>query len=98
MKYLDKEEKGIIQNAERVLKETYKDIQSGNFVEDAERKRQLQRAAERYFEKKSQNINLRITPGDLAGIKEIAAEKGMPYQTLISSVLHQYIRRERGTG
>ena len=97
MKYFDKDEKKIIQNAKKSLRRALKD---GSLVEDLELKKKLQQAATQYLEKekKSQNINLRITPGDLAGIKEIAAEKGMPYQTLISSVLHQYIRRERGTG
>ena len=95
MKYFDKEEKKIIQNAKKSLRRALKD---GSLVEDVELKKKLQQAATQYLEKKSQNINLRITPGDLAGIKEIAAEKGMPYQTLITSVLHQYIRRERGTG
>ena len=97
MKYFDKEEKKIIQNAKKSLRRALKD---GSLIEDLELKKKLQQAATQCLEKekKSQNINLRITPGDLAGIKEIAAEKGMPYQTLISSVLHQYIRRERGTG
>lgn len=50
MKYLDKEEKGIIQNAERVLKEKYKDIQNGNFAPETERKRQLQQVKKIFLE------------------------------------------------
>lgn len=39
---------------------------------------------------KPRNINIRISDRDLQRIKAIAAEKGLPYQTLISSLLHQY--------
>lgn len=39
---------------------------------------------------KTKNINLRISQGDLWKIKAIAAEKGIPYQTLMASLIHQY--------
>ena len=39
---------------------------------------------------KVKNINIRISRRDLQKIKAKAIEKGMPYQTLVSSVLHQY--------
>ena len=40
---------------------------------------------------KTKNINIRLTEKDLLKIKAKSAEKGLPYQTLISSVLHQYL-------
>lgn len=39
---------------------------------------------------KTKNINIRISQGDLYTIKSKAAEQGIPYQTLISSLIHQY--------
>ena len=39
---------------------------------------------------KTRNINIRLSQRDLQKIKALAAEKGLPYQTLISSLLHQY--------
>ncbi|MHB1275643.1 MAG: CopG family antitoxin, partial [Candidatus Humimicrobiaceae bacterium] len=36
-------------------------------------------------------ITLRLNNNDLEQIKSIAANEGIPYQTLISSVLHKYI-------
>lgn len=39
---------------------------------------------------KTKNINIRISQGDLQSIKSLAAEQGIPYQTLISSLIHQY--------
>jgi predicted DNA binding CopG/RHH family protein len=41
--------------------------------------------------RKTRNINIRINELDLANLKKNAAEEGMPYQTLISSVLHRYL-------
>ena len=40
--------------------------------------------------RKSERINIRIPSADLDRIKQIAAYEGLPYQTLISSVLHKY--------
>jgi len=41
--------------------------------------------------RKTKNINIRITEGDLARLKKRAEEEGVPYQTLVSSVLHRYV-------
>jgi predicted DNA binding CopG/RHH family protein len=41
--------------------------------------------------RKTKNINIRISEDDLIRLKRKAEEDGMPYQTLISSVLHKYI-------
>ncbi|MCD8482045.1 MAG: hypothetical protein LR015_04840 [Verrucomicrobia bacterium] len=40
---------------------------------------------------KDMRINIRISSRDLISLKRKANRVGMPYQTLISSVLHQYI-------
>ena len=39
---------------------------------------------------KTRNINIRLSNKALQKIKALAAEKGLPYQTFISSLLHQY--------
>ena len=59
--------------------------------------RRAEDAAHRYrgyarstFEK-DRRINIRISSRDLEGIKTRAIEEGIPYQTLISSVLHKYV-------
>lgn len=38
---------------------------------------------------KTKNINIRISEADLLRIKAQALKKGLPYQTLISSIIHQ---------
>ena len=40
--------------------------------------------------KKNKNINIRISENDLESIKLRAAREGMPYQTLIGSIIHKY--------
>lgn len=41
--------------------------------------------------KKDKRINIRISERDLINLKAKALEEGIPYQTLISSVLHKYL-------
>lgn len=44
---------------------------------------------------KNRNINIRLSARDLAKLRVKAIEKGMPYQTLATSVLHQYVDSDR---
>ena len=41
--------------------------------------------------KKDKVINIRISSIDLQALQTRAVEEGLPYQTLISSVLHKYV-------
>ena len=41
--------------------------------------------------KKDSRINIRLSSRDLEALKINAVELGLPYQTLVSSVLHQYV-------
>jgi len=40
---------------------------------------------------KDQRMNIRITKNDLDGIKLKALEEGIPYQTLVASIIHKYV-------
>ena len=40
--------------------------------------------------KKTESISLRLPKEDLAAIKMKAADEGLPYQTLIGSLVHKY--------
>lgn len=62
-------------------------VRSGNFQE---RKRTLRMVAENTF-RKDARINIRLSSQDLDGLKIKAIEEGIPYQTLISSILHKYV-------
>lgn len=54
---------------------------------------QLQQAA-RATGNKDQRINIRLSSADLQALRVRALQLGMPYQTLISSVLHRYVSGE----
>ena len=87
MKYfeLDKDEKNIL-----------KSVESGAWksVKGVRRELNRYRLTARTTLGKSRNINIRLSEGDLQRVKAIAASKGLPYQTLISSVVHQYSTKQ----
>ena len=85
MKYfeLTKEEKRILE-----------DFESGDFksVMNGKRKNLLEKVARNTLNK-TKNINIRLSEKVLAGLKTKAAEEGIPYQTLASSVLHRFVSK-----
>jgi len=40
---------------------------------------------------KNRRVNIRISSRDLEGLQARAAEEGVPYQTLMASVLHKFV-------
>ena len=67
-------------------------FEAGEFesVLTEERKADLAKAAEATF-KKDKRINIRISARDLAALQRRALQEGLPYQTLVASVLHKYV-------
>lgn len=49
------------------------------------------KAAARATGLKDRRVNIRLSSSDLTDIQVKALEEGIPYQTLISSVLHKYV-------
>lgn len=49
------------------------------------------KAAARATAIKDRRVNIRLSSGDLSDIQVRALEEGIPYQTLIASVLHKYV-------
>jgi predicted DNA binding CopG/RHH family protein len=58
-----------------------------NFKEQAAQYRAYARATFR----KDRRVNIRISEKDLLDLQKRALREGIPYQTLISSVLHKYV-------
>jgi predicted DNA binding CopG/RHH family protein len=69
-----------------------KDFEEGEFESVLSQKRieELQAIAAETF-KKDRRINIRLSSRDLEGLQRRALEEGMPYQTLVSSILHKYV-------
>jgi predicted DNA binding CopG/RHH family protein len=84
MKY-DIEEKDILDAYE-----------SGRLKVSAASKKEIERikkAAKNTF-KKDKRITIRLYDHDYKGIQKKAMEMGIPYQTLISGIVHRYIEGE----
>ncbi|MCF6271191.1 MAG: hypothetical protein L3J41_15880 [Melioribacteraceae bacterium] len=81
MKYLDKEEKELIESFEK-----------GEWisVDNLEKEIEDAKAIAKNSIKKNKRINIRLTEQDYNNIKVQAMEEGLPYQTLISSIIHKY--------
>lgn len=72
--------------------EILKSFEKGEF-QSAVSKIELEKfkAAARATAIKDQRVNIRLSLGDLKDIQVRALEEGIPYQTLIASVLHKYV-------
>jgi predicted DNA binding CopG/RHH family protein len=55
--------------------------------------KQLKTAAENTF-KKDRRINIRLSDHDMVGIQRVAASRGVPYQSFISGLIHQFVEGE----
>lgn len=79
-----------IDNEERELLES---LESGNWkpIKDLDKEKEKAVSAARNTLKKDKRINLRLTQKDYHQIQVKAIEEGIPYQTLISSLIHKYL-------
>jgi predicted DNA binding CopG/RHH family protein len=81
--FLDAEERAIILADKR-----------GEFVPAKNQKQaiaEVQAIARRTLARKAARINIRLAPADLDLLKARAKVEGLPYQTLIASILHKYV-------
>jgi len=83
MKYkLDSEEKEILD-----------DYENNEYIEISDMEKEIEKHTE-YAKAtflKNKRINIRISQRDLEYIQRRALEEGLPYQTLIASLIHRYI-------
>ena len=79
---LDKEEQDLLDSFEH-----------GEWSPVADRKREIARHVgyAKNTLAKDRRVNIRISSKDLEELQAIAVEDGMPYQTLMASVLHRFV-------
>ena len=82
MNKLDRQERGLLASVERG---EWKSV-----VGLARERTRYQEYAKATL-KKDRRVNIRISAKDLEAIQHRALEEGLPYQTLISSLLHKYV-------
>ncbi|OGT46059.1 MAG: hypothetical protein A3E82_08040 [Gammaproteobacteria bacterium RIFCSPHIGHO2_12_FULL_38_11] len=74
-------------------KEILEEFEKGNFVSvsDLDEKMQIAKQAAKNYIKRDNRVNIRISAADLNMVRKIAVEEGLPYQTLLSSIIHKFI-------
>jgi len=80
--YLDNEEKKLMKSLEKDGWKPAGNIEGWKTI--------LSKAATNTLTK-DQRMNIRITKNDLDSIKLKAVEEGLPYQTLVASIIHKYV-------
>ncbi|MFZ2807567.1 MAG: antitoxin [Desulfosalsimonadaceae bacterium] len=79
---IDEEEKDLMASIEQ---------EEWNPVKNMKQEKEKAITAARNTLKKDKRINLRLSQKDYHQIQVKAIEEGIPYQTLISSVIHKYL-------
>jgi len=83
-KPLDEKERDLMESIEK---------DEWTHLEGPEKKKEIEKlqvAAKNTFTK-SERMNIRISPKDLRDLKIRALQEGIPYQTLVSSIIHKYL-------
>ena len=79
---IDEEERDLMESIEK---------DEWRSVKHIKKEKEKAIAAARNTLKKDKRINLRLTQKDYHQIQVKAIEEGIPYQTLISSIIHKYL-------
>ena len=82
------------------MKKARKSVEEREFEENIDKLRPISGKEREKIEaiidgaRKNRSISLRISSYDLGRLKEKASTQGIPYQTLINSILHKYVTNE----
>jgi len=82
-KYIDKEEKELI--------ESFSSLDKNSLKKPSDKLNRSFKKAARDYLKHEAKMNIRIDPHELKLIKEYAAHEGLKYQSFVKSVVHKYI-------
>jgi predicted DNA binding CopG/RHH family protein len=80
--HLDEEEQSLLDSVDRGEWRTVKNLKG---------ERLKLRDAARNTLRKDARINIRLSSKDLGDVQTLAAREGIPYQTLVSSIIHKYV-------
>jgi len=79
-----------LSNEEREILEAFDNGELKRSAAAEDTKKQHQAYAQAIL-KKDARINIRLPSKDLRGLQKKALAEGIPYQTLIASILHKYV-------
>jgi len=80
----------LLDNEEKELLESY-DRDEWSPVKNQKKEIKRLREYARNTLLKDKRINIRMSSKDLDQVQVLAAQEGVPYQTLISSIIHKYV-------
>ena len=83
-KYLDDEEKAFIESFERADTPLTRALTE-------KRRREIEAMARTAMTDECARISLRVSKRDLVRLKSRALQEGLPYQALISALIHRYV-------
>lgn len=81
---LDEEEADLIESLESLTEKPE------NLL-TPQRRKEIEAIARATMNDEREKISLRISRSDLARLKSRAMQEGIPYQTLINSLIHKYV-------
>lgn len=67
--------------------------ESGNYQSLPDQSKLIKKYASyaRSASKKDKRINIRLAGNDLEHLQKMAVQEGLPYQTLVASLIHKYV-------
>ena len=77
--------------------ELLKDIENAQIFEQVDNYEDVlfeTKLATKNYLKKTKNINIRVAEYDILMLKRKSAEVNIPYQTILSSLIHQYVENK----
>ena len=95
--------KSAFEPLDKYEEELIKAIENDEFVEVPNQKEEIEKivAASKYTlekHKKDKRITIRVGTGDLESIQNKALESGIPYQTLITSIISKFAKGKISIG
>jgi predicted DNA binding CopG/RHH family protein len=86
---MSKKQRNIEQDEKNILN----DFEKGKFksVDNLNEEMQLAKRAASHFMKRNNRINIRVSNTDLNMVRRIAVQEGLPYQTLLASIIHKFV-------
>src|SRR3989344_9281873 len=95
-----KPKKSAFEPMDAYEKQLTQDMENGEFVEIPNQKEEIKKYVN-YFKnmpKKDKRVTIRLDKSDIEDIQEKAIESGIPYQTLIASILHKFAKGKINIG
>ena len=82
--------KMVLNDEEKDILDSYDRVEWKPVKKRKQEIKKLQKYARNTLQK-DKRINIRMSSKDLDQVQAIAAQEGIPYQTLISSIIHKYV-------